>query len=225
MSYREEVQKYYKVRRAEGIRPHQALCVAKNEAKYTKGWKLRVLPSQHDAYDGVQRTNLPNGWHYTVEFQRDDNSGTPWGDSDCHGVISKHEHSRREYDDDWLLYSDRGSYRYYERDASLEKAIKMWGVAPDKAMASIKADYEVLRRWYNDDWWYVGVIVKLFDDENKELAEESCWDRQSDDILYLCSDARSWAADMILEERKLRRVAKRQEKISSRFTEAMECGL
>lgn len=225
MHYRDLVLKYYREHRADGHRPDIALGIAKYDAKYKQGKKLDIMPSRYDAYEGEKITKLPNCWKIKVEFQYDMDSGPPWEQCEDHGVVGKWERGRREYDDDWLLMSDCGSYLYYNWKAGLKLAIKDgWG--PRSPMDAVKADYEYLRRWCDNKWWYVGMIVTLYDvDGNTILAKESCWGYESDNIVYLCSEARSWAAYMIRKERKDRRTAALAEKIGNRFADAMECGV
>jgi hypothetical protein len=235
MNYREKVLHFYGERRREGHRPGQALCIAKHDAKYKEDYKAKIhsnkldmMPSHHAAYAGEETTALPNGWKIKVEFCYDTDTGPPWKECDGHGVVYE-ARSREEYMDDWLLNDDRGWYRYYDWKASLKLAIKDgWGCKPydiSSAMDAVKADYEFLRRWCNDDWWYVGMIVTLLDEDDTELREDSVWGFDSDSIDYLCSEARSWAARMIRDERDERRAEARHTKINARFADAMECGV
>lgn len=228
MNYREKTLAHYRLNRAKGHHPNQALCIAKFEAKYSTGKKLHILPSQRAAYAGEEITTLPNGWKIKVAFEYDSDSGPPWKECDGHGVIYE-TRSREDHMDNWILNSERGWYRYYAWKASLELAVKDgWGCPPydtSTAMDAVKSDYEFLRRWCNDEWWYVGMIVTLLDEDDTELHEESCWGFDSDSIDYLCEQARSWAASMIVKEREDRRAEVRQAHINSRFSDAMECGL
>lgn len=229
MLYRDRVLHFYKLNRKDGRRASQALSIAKYEAKYKQSKKLDILPYRYEAYKGEEITILPNDWKIKVEFQHDSDSGPPWEECDGHGVVCDWEHGRREYDDSWILQKDRHSYLYYDWKASLKLAFKDgWGCKPydtSSAMDAVKSDFEFLRRWCNDEWWYVGMIVTLYDENNKELHEESVWGFDSDSIDYLCSEARSWAAHMIRKERKERRDSARHEKINARFADAMECGV
>ena len=70
-------------------------------------------------------------------------------------------------------------------------------------MRAMKADYEYLRSWCNDEWWWVGLIVTLLDENDEEIDEESCWGFASNDIDGLCSEARAWAARMIVKARRV----------------------
>ena len=211
MTYRERVLHFYRQHRAENHRASQAILIAKHDAKYgDRSKKLWMMPSRYDAYDGEEITELPNGWKIKVEFQRDGDCGPPWEECDGHGEIYEARH-RDECLDNWLLNSDRIWHRYYDWKATLPKAIKeRWDAKPygvgtkqERAMRAMKADYEYLRRWCNDDWWYVGLIVTLLDENNEQIDEDSCWGYASNDVGYLCSEARSWAAHMIVKARRV----------------------
>lgn len=211
--YRERVLHFYRHHRAENKRASQAILIARHDAKYgERSKKLWVMPSQYEAYDGEEITDLPNGWKLKVKFQHDEFCEPPWKDCDRHGEIVE-THCRQDYMDDWELNSERGWYRYYDWKATLPIAIKdRWDAAPygvgtkhERAMRAMKADYEFLRAWCNDAWWWVGMIVTLLDENNEQIDEESCWGYASNDVGYLCSEARSWAAHMIVKERKEQR--------------------
>ena len=238
-TYRDEVLRFYKQERKDGTKAAQALRSAKWSAKYDEqtkyGRKYDILDSRYGAYEGEQITELPNGWKLKVRFEHDSDSGPPWKDCYGMGVIEESRNRPGEYDeyDDWILNSDRGWYRYYDWKATLPEALRDgWDTKPyhfhskrEQAMAAMKSTYEHLYEWCNDHWWYVGMIVTLLDENDDELQEDACWGFESNCMDYLLEEARSWAAHMIRKERKERREAALQEKISNRFTDAMENAL
>lgn len=209
--YHERVLHFYRQHRAKNLGASQAILIARHDARYwERSKKLDIMPSRYDAYDGEEITELPNGWKIKVEFQRDEDYGPPWKEHDGHGEIVE-THCRQDHMGDWELNSERGWYRYYDWKATLPIAIKdRWDAAPygvgtkhERAMRAMKADYEYLRAWCNDAWWYVGIIVTLLDENDEEIDEESCWGFESNCIDYLCSEARSWAAHMLVKARKV----------------------
>lgn len=230
-NHRERTLRFYKERRAEGHRPQQARAIAKHDAKYKDTKKPDILPSRYDAYDGKEITDLPNGWKINVEFQRDEDTGAPWKECDGHGKVYETRY-REDHMDDWELNSERGWYRYYDWKDTLPIAIReRWDAAPyhtgtkhEQAMRAMKADCEYLRRWCQDDWWYVGMIVTLLDENDKDIAEDSCWGYESDCIDYLASEARSWAAHMIVKARKERRKARVNAAVEKIVADAMAEG-
>lgn len=231
-TYKKRITAFYRIERAKNLPASQALRCAKYEAKYgERSHKRDILPSHYSAYEGEEVTTLPNGWKIKVAFKCDQDSGPPW-DCDGYGVVTDWQRYD-EHLDNWELCSDRRSYRYYDWRTTLPIAIKDgWDAPPyrtgtphERAMRAMKANYEYLRRWCNDDWFYVGLIVTLLDENDEELAEESCWGFESDAMSHMADEARSWAAHMIREERRERREAALQARIDARFHDAMENAL
>lgn len=240
MNYKDAVRCFYTKLRKGNVRANDALRQAKYAARYDPqtryGRKHALLPSRYSAYDGEEITELPNGWKIKVEFQHDGDFGPPWKDCDGMGVIKESSYGTPgeygEYDD-WILNSDHRWCRYYDWKATLPEAMRDgWDSKPygtrrgkEKAIAAMKSTYEYLRRWCNDDWWYVGLIVTLLDENEEELGEDSCWGFESESMDYITDQVRDWAAGLIRTARREQLEAARAEKIANRFTEAMECGL
>lgn len=228
LDYRSRILFFYKKAREDGYRPQQAMCVAKSDAKYGEGSRKLDVFDNRWGYDGANIVELPNGWKLKFEIQRDDDTGAPWKEHDGHGVIYESS-SREDYMDEWILNSERGWYRYYDWKESLKIAKRDgWGCKPydtSTAMDAVRANYEWLRRWCNDAWWWIGCIVTLLDENDDELDSESCWGFDSDSMDYVCSEARSLAAHMLVKERKVRHERRREARIAARFSDAMRCGL
>lgn len=228
-TFRQRVLSEYVEQRKKGFTAKDALAVAKEEARYGRGsCKRWVMP--RDAY--TQRTTLPNGWYYDIEVAYDNDAAAPWERCDGHGVVTGWQ-SRDEYKDEWVLNSERYSYRYYDFKASLALSLKDgWDAPPyaqgsklEQAVRAVRADYEYLRRWCNDDWWYVGIIVTLYDEQDVEIDSESCWGYDSDSTTFLTSEARDWVAGMIKQHRRNLRQSRLEKQIDGRFNDATECGL
>ena len=206
-NYRERVRFFYAKARQDGHRASQALCIARSDAKYGEGSsKLDVFDNQW-GYDGTNEVTLPFGFKLKFEIQRDDDCGPPWEDCDGMGVIEEsHGHPGESYND-WILNSDRWWYHYFDWRATLPEAIRDGWDAPPyggndkraKAMRAMKSTYEYLREWYNDDWWYIGWIVTLYDPNGDEIDSDSCWGFESNSMDYVCERARSAAARMLRE--------------------------
>lgn len=230
-SYRERVVDAYKVERAKNLRADRALMAAKYEVKYgDQSPKRNIMPSRYEAYDGEEVTDLPNGWKLKVEFLHDSDHEPPWESCDGTGVIEGNpRYGLGDEYKEWAL----GDYRYFDWKATLPIAIKEgWDAPPyhtgtkhEQAMRAMRSTYDYLRRWCNDQWWYVGMTVTLLDEDDTILREDSCWGYESDSMDYLTSEARGWAARLICDERAERRESLRTSRIASRFRDAMECGL
>ena len=234
-AFRKSVCDYYKLERAQGHRASQALVVAKHDARYgmvedfycristpIQRRKHKLLPD----YAGDQvRYELPGGLHAIVKIEYDTGYTPPWENSDGHGVVSDWEH-RGEANGRWELCEDHYSRRYYDRVETVKIAMRDgWGHSGGDIMDAVRRDYEYLRAWCNDEWYYVGLIVELYDANEELIGEDSCWGYESYCEDYLCSEARSWLSWILVNHRKQQREARKQERIASRFRDAMGCGV
>ncbi len=219
----------YKKYRAEGYKPPSAKSLAKHEEMYGPGSRKRwIMPTY-----GEEDTELPGGWKLRVRVEGDNSyAELPWVDECGNGVVlDRLPHS---YYDQTNLYWPIGDSRgWYDVKASLAIALEeKWDAKPfgvgtklEQAMRAVKANYAYLDGYAEGRWSYVGLIVELLDENDRVLEEESCWGFESDATEHLCSEVRSWAAHMVVNQRRAKREAKRQEKIASRFADAMACGV
>ena len=119
------------------------------------------------------------GLKFRYEALPDTCYGPPWKEEDGHGPVSDWERrKKRPYER--VLKEDRGSYLYYDSRTALETALKEgWGpkdpaMTPrQNAAAAVRADFENLRRWCNDDWRYVVVRVILLDVDEEDTEEDA----------------------------------------------------
>ena len=137
------------------------------------------------------------GLHFKVNFPYDEDGGEPWSNSDGHGEVSDWT-TRDKRPGELVLSSDRTSKRYYDFAGAIKAALKDgWDSPPYKtgtkrqqAERAVKADFEFLRGWCNDEWHYVGVVVKRVDEDGEELGEtESLWGVEDNDSEYLTTTA------------------------------------
>lgn len=234
-TYRDSVRKYYTLYRRDGHRASTALLYARHAARYghiedfycrvttsLQRKKRKLLP---DYAGGDVIYALPGGLYAIVKLRSDEDGSVPWENSDMHGVVSDWE-NREEYDRRWVLNQDRGDYRYYDWRETLKIAKRDgWGTRNDDIRGAVRSDYEYLYAWCNNDWYYVGLIVELYDASDNLIEEDSCWGYESFCEDYLCSEARSWLVGMVKRYRRQQREARRQERIANRFKDAMECGV
>lgn len=121
-----------------------------------------------------------------VEYYLDYDHDLPW-EHDCgHGPVRRSNIPHREGSSDKrpgerpLNSPDRNEYQfYYDWQAACKMARKDgWNTgpydAPNQVQRAVQADFNFIRGYLNDDWHYVGVVVKI-DDEN----EDSCWGFES----------------------------------------------
>lgn len=156
------------------------------------------------------------GLTFRVSIEHDDSRGAPWDEHDGHGPV------RTDYKDGkkpgeriltptgsrdwWYLYAWAEASRIAKRDG--------WGLAPDALAAltkklgrepkpgevreaAVQADFDYLRRYLNDDWTYIGVVVALLDVDGEPTSEtESLWGIESDAHGYINETARELAGEI-----------------------------
>ena len=110
-----------------------------------------------------------NGATYRAELHHDETMGAPWEEHDGHGIVSDWT-TRDKAPGELILASDgRGRFRYYDFAGSCARArAEGWDSKPyntgqeskrAQAAKAARADYEHLRRWFDDEWSWVGVVV------------------------------------------------------------------
>lgn len=152
-----------------------------------------------------------NGRTFSVEFPYDDRGDAPWDREDGHGPVTGWT-SRAKAPGERVLNSDRSSHRYYDFQEAMRIALRDgWGLCEaDKAKLAAKLgreptrrqiaaeaverDYDHLRRWCNDQWSFVGVVVRLVSDDVEE--SESLWGIESDAYDYLAEVAHELADEI-----------------------------
>lgn len=132
------------------------------------------------------------GKKYRVDFAIDYDAGEPWENGDCHGVVSGWT-TRSKRPCERILNTDRGSSRFYDVQASIQKAVSVWGVASGKKAAEqVDKDYHYLRAWCNDEWHYCGIVVTVLGDDCADTdISASLWGIES--------DADNYHADVVAE--------------------------
>ena len=56
--------------------------------------------------------------------------------------------------------------KWYDFVTSMNVATEEWGVSPDKAYDAVEKDYEYLRGWYNNDWYWIGITIRRADEDD-----------------------------------------------------------
>ena len=147
-------------------------------------------------YDGDTFEN--HGRQFTVAFVPEYYERKPWEDDCGVGIVS--DWTRRDKEPgERVLCDDRGSKRFYDFAGTVAKATRDgWGLSPtDKETLakslgrkptrkqiiaeSVERDFDRIRRWCNDQWQYIGVVVT--DCESEE--SDSLWGIESDAREYL----------------------------------------
>lgn len=109
-----------------------------------------------------------NGFTITARVERDDDMGPPWKEHGGHGPVSDWT-DRPQRPGELVISSDRSRYRYYD----FKEAIKIakrdgWDVPPyawvtpgEQAERAVRHDYNHLRAWCNDEWYWCGIVLSV----------------------------------------------------------------
>jgi hypothetical protein len=127
------------------------------------------------------------GRRFRVHIERDEHHEPPWESNDGHGPVRASSAANKR-PGERVLYKDRHTHWYYDWQAATKLARKDgWNVAPfdvpNRIERAVQADFDYLRRWCNNDWWYVGVCVELLNSEGMPITdkyEAALWGIESD---------------------------------------------
>ena len=127
----------------------------------------------------IPETIEVNGRNYKVEIKDDTDCDAPWDFCTPLGEVSDWVY-RDKYPSERILNTDHSSKRFYDWGGAVREARSQGMSGPD-AVKAANQEYEYFRRWCNDDWRYVGVIVTLLDDDDNETDfSDSLWGVESD---------------------------------------------
>lgn len=148
-----------------------------------------------------------DGRRFRLNIERDDCLGEPWKEHDCHGVVSDWT-TRKKKAGERILAEDRGSYRYYDVQASIARALRDWidpiarttdGTRGERAAKAVEADYERLRRWCKDQWWWAWLKVTSLEGKGKG-EYESLGGMESDCVEHIIEEAHNLAQQLLHAE-------------------------
>jgi hypothetical protein len=117
-----------------------------------------------------------HGERFTVHIESDGSSGPPWKNTDIHGPVRSVRDRREKRPGERPL---GGDYMYDWQAAVVLALREKWWVAGGQlpgeterayAARAVQADFDYLRRWLNDEWCYVGVVVT-----DRHGEEASLW--------------------------------------------------
>lgn len=127
-----------------------------------------------------------DGLRCVATLQHDYDADPPWENDDGHGPVTGWL-TRDKRAGELVLCEDRGSRRFYDFAEAVRMArAKGWGFGGKSvddhmaggmtigqvAAAAAREDYENLRAWCRDEWFYVGVAVQLFDSNDEPINDE-----------------------------------------------------
>jgi hypothetical protein len=154
-----------------------------------------------------------NGRAYRADILRDEYMGAPWQEHDGHGEVSDWT-TRDKRPGELVLSTDGHHKRFYDFAGAVKTAkAEGWNAAPyfppgketkgQRAAKAARADYEHLRRWCADLWFWAGVVVKPICEccgTPDESRAASVWGIESESMDYLREVARELADEMAPEE-------------------------
>lgn len=204
-NFQAKVKLEYAKLRAKGYEARDALREARWKMRSVDKWDA-VLDNKWGYYSKISR-KLPNGWKLRVEITRDEDARAPWKEYDGHGVVVEGRGRGwcpDEFEDWKLLDEPWNTGFYYDWKESLKIALRDgWGcpgnfrTPHERAMAAVKADYEHLHRWCNDQWWYTVIGVRITTSSGVELCEDYLGGVETSDEAYFICTVREFVAQNI----------------------------
>jgi len=156
-----------------------------------------------------------DGFRVVATLYADDDIGAPWERDDGHGPVSGWT-TRGKAAGERVLREDRRSRRYYDFAEAVRIARRDgWGypgqvdgeTAGQRAARAAEHDFKVLRAWCNDEWFYVGVAVRVWRDGEPVTGEydHALWGVESNypggDNSYLSEVAEECAGEALIAAR------------------------
>lgn len=148
--------------------------------------------NSHDLHHEFEQ----EGFHFKVYLPYDDSGGAPWED-DCiyDGVVSDWKRDThygrypRKASHERILCRDSYSYRTFDVRQFIKVAVSH-GCTPQQAHEQAESCFQRLRRWCDDQWHYIGVVVECYSidedgDPDELLGEDSIWGVGDDDMKYV----------------------------------------
>jgi hypothetical protein len=137
-----------------------------------------------------------HGITYRVDYLYDPAAGKPWENSDAHGPVSDWERRDKRPGELVLNEDNRGYKRFYDFKKACQIALRDgWDSRPyndgtetkrQQAARAARADFEFLRRWCNDEWFYIGIVVTEVRTDSDGFTYDgfssSLWGIESDNL-------------------------------------------
>ena len=178
------------------------------------------IPAYGD-YDAGERIELTGGMYALVKAEHDNDMGPPWKEHDGHGAIREAlEADKRPGERVMCKAGSRDYYWLYDIAETVKIARRDgWDAEPyggtkgERAARAVEADFKRMRGWLMNDWYWMGVSVKLYDKSGTLVERDSLWGIESEGDHWrevaadLIENMRSDYATAQREARKARRAA------------------
>ena len=125
-------------------------------------------------YAGETSAIERDGFTITATIYHDPDHGAPWEEEDGHGAVTDWTNRQKAPGERILAEAGGRGYgnthrRFYDWAGAVKTAkADGWdappygeGTAGQRAVRAVEADFQHLRAWCNDDWFYVGVAVTV----------------------------------------------------------------
>jgi hypothetical protein len=157
------------------------------------------------------------GMRFRVHIEPDSDADSPWTSEDGHGPMRFVRDRDDKRPGERVMTSHSNAYWLYDWQAACKLARKDgWNTepydAPDRITRAVQADFDRMKGWINDDWWYIGVCVEVIDEDDEPLTqkyEHALWRIESDNPDYHKEVALELAAAAAEE------IAEKQDKIKA----------
>jgi hypothetical protein len=166
--------------------------------------------SSYNVYDGQTITAKRYGFTVTATIHHDGDNDAPWDNEDGHGPISDWRDKDSKRAGELVLCTDRNRARFYDFAEAVKQAkTEGWDAKPynkngretkgQQAAKAARADFERMRAWCRDEWFYVGVAVTVAWEETNLIPKyaHALWGIESDAGDYLREVANELAAEAI----------------------------
>lgn len=128
------------------------------------------------------------GRTFKIGITSDDSSRAPWKDYDGHGIVSERKYhpfgcgsKPPKGPGERILYWDAGYYQTYNVAETLKIARRDgWScgepshthtTARERAACAVGQNFEYLRAWCENEWFYAVIRVSLLDEDGNEIDE------------------------------------------------------
>lgn len=147
------------------------------------------------------------GRTYKVRVYPEQGGDPPWKWFDGHGPVREMRHIDEKRPGERVLHADRSWGYLYDFQAAVETALRDgWGTRDGRrdgetdrqyAARAAEADFDLLRRWCNDDWGYVWIEVRDVERNIRTTLGMIMYDSSDpDDVKYLQECAVECADDL-----------------------------
>ena len=109
-----------------------------------------------------------DGFRVVATIVADNDSEAPWESEDGHGPVSDWT-NRPKSPGERVLCEDREYRRYYDVQEAMAIAKRDgWGPSQgedtpgQRAARAVEADFQALRAWCRDEWWYCGLVLSVY---------------------------------------------------------------